>query len=609
MALIGLLTAATLAPIATPVVIAQTTRDYPEDLFLEEEAQTQTDMLAYVVPSRHNVLWGHAVKQVYDSFALDQRLVASLGYVTLALAAHGAVRYRRDARLWLFVALITVVLALGPVLRVAGRVYPAIPMPYQLVGDLFFIKAVRRPDRFNLILSLPVAMLAAFGVRALLDRSPFSRRSLLVTGALGALILLEYCPVPYPTVDPSTPAWFDRLANEPGRFAILDLPTYSRIYDKQYMFYQITHGKPLVEGHVARTPREALTFIDTVPFLSYAREHQALDSTLTDVSRELNQLAEADVRYVVLHKEPMQPDQLAAWRDWLTIDPCHEDEDLIVYRTDPQLGRDFQMPHIFADGIGSIETTAAPSETTQAGLIEVHAVWGSASAPGSDYDACVSLVSPEGKVAQSHCEPLSPDWPPAQWPANAIVRGTYALQVGPFIQPSTYTLTLSLAQSSARTPVGLPLPLGSVQVNGLPRVFAEPAPDHTVQAHWGDQILLRGYDLQHHDDTVNLTLYWQAQQRMSNSYKVFVHAIDPADGTIITQADTVPRQWTYPTTWWEQSEIVSDPIHLSADGLGNRAFRLVVGLTDLATGVRLPVYGPQDQRYADDAFPLTSLGE
>src|SRR5512135_1043449 len=107
------------------------------------------------------------------------------------------------------------------------------------------------------------------------------------------------------------------------------------------MFYQIMHGKPLVEGRVLRLPREAFDFMDSDPFLQALRHGNRMDPALGDVSHQLRQLADAGVRYIVLHKKFARPEQLAAWRDWLTFSPFHEDDEIVVYRTDPQLGRDF----------------------------------------------------------------------------------------------------------------------------------------------------------------------------------------------------------------------------------------------------------------------------
>ena len=104
--------------------------------------------------------------------------------------------------------------------------------------------------------------------------------------------------------------------------------------------------------------------------------------------------------------------------------------------------------------------------------------------------------------------------------------------MNPFLEAGTYTLTLTLADGYGRA-VGNPAPLGSLQVEALPRVFVEPQPTHPLHVVWGDAILLRGYDLQLSVESLELTLYWQAQRRMGISYKVFVHLVDPATGAVV----------------------------------------------------------------------------
>jgi hypothetical protein len=153
--------------------------------------------------------------------------------------------------------------------------------------------------------------------------------------------------------------------------------------------------------------------------------------------------------------------------------------------------------------------------------------------------------------------------------------------------------------------------LGLLQLETLPRVFVEPRPTHPLQVVWGEVILLRGYELQRSaespESALALTLYWQAQQRMDISYKVFVHLVDAATGVVVVQDDAVPRRWAYPTTWWERGEVVEDTIPLSLDGVPPGQYRLVLGLYDRGTGERLPAYSADGERYPDDAVPLTTF--
>lgn len=609
--LVGLVAGMPLVPLAAPIAIAQLTWASPEDILIDEQTMGQTDLLAYVLPSRYHPLWGKTVVRLYESFNVNQFYVAFLGYTTIALAFYGTVRSWPQARFWVLVAAVYVALALGPQLRFNGQLYPQVPMPYRLVGDLWFVRILRKPDRFNIFLGLPMAMLASLGTEALLRQRLFGQHPALLVGAVGILISGEYCPIPYLTAPSASPAWYNELAREPDHFAVLDLPTHSHTFDKQYMFYQTTHGKPLVVGHVSRPPREALAFINSVPFLKHLRQHNTMDSTLTDISHQLQPLATANVRYIILHKELASPRQLAAWRDWLTFEPFHEDTDLVVYHTDPRPGRDFTLAHNVTDEVGLIQATFTPTRTVQAGTVEADVRWGSTAAPGRDYDVCLSLVNAADQIAQSQCEPLSPTWPASRWETGEVVRGTYALQVNPFIEAGTYSLTLTLTDPATEVVVGPPFILGPVQMEPLPRVFTEPRPTHPLDVLWEDVILLRGYDLQPTSlasaETLELTLYWQARRRMEASYKIFVHLIDPTTGDIVAQDDAVPRRWTYPTNWWERNEVVQDTIPLPLDSVPPGQYQLVIGLYDPMTGERVPVYSTADERYPDNALPLTTV--
>jgi len=613
--LAGLVAGVLLAPLAAPMVVAQLTRTAPQDIFIDEQTTGQTDLLAYVLPSRRQPLWGDAILGFYDNLVVNQVYIPFLGVTTLLLAVYGLAKNWRRSRFWALAAAVFIALALGPELRINGQLYPQVPMPYRLVGDLFFIRILRQPDRFNVFVGLPMAMLVSLGIEALLRRRPFDRKPALLVGIAGLLILGEYYPAPYPTMRPVTPAWYHQLAQEAGDFAVLDLPMQLQVFNKRYMFYQITHGKPLVEGRVSRLPMEAFAFLDSTPFLMKLRQDNVMDPALVDVTHQLQPLVKADVRYIILHKEfpssvhkkSTSTKKVAAWQDWLTFDPCHEDRDLIVYRTHPLLGRDFALAHEMTGDIGLIRATFTPTSVSQAGRIQVDARWGSAAPPGRDYDVCLNLVNAAGSVAQSLCEPLSPAWPTSRWDANEVVRGAYTLQANPFLESGTYTLTLTLADSSTGMAMGRPATLGPLHVATSPRVFTAPRPGYPLRALWGDVLLLHGYDVQLSAESLDLTLYWQARQRMDVSYKVFVHLVDLASGDIVAQDDAVPRRWTYPTVWWERGEVVEDTISLPLHSVPPGRYGLSLGIYDEKTGERLPAASSGGERYPDDTVPLHTV--
>jgi hypothetical protein len=608
--LTGVVAGILMAPLLVPVISHQSPRTFLEDIAVAEPLIYQTDLLAYLLPSSRHPVWGDQLAPLRANLAHENVLRPPfLGYAVLGLALYGTVKRWRQAGFWLLAACLYLFLALGPELMVNGQLYPGVPMPYRLVGEWLLTPIVRRPHRFNLFLALPVAMLAALGVAELLCRRPLRNKAFAVVVVLGALILFEYAQIPYRTMRPATPDWYHQLAEEPGEFGLLDLPMHPRGYDKWYMLYQTIHQKPIVEGHVSRIPREAYAFLDSTPFLKRLHEENVMDPGLADVTHQLQPLAEAGVRYIILHQKYGSDEQMAAWRDWLTFEPVHEDTGLVVYRTEPRLGRDFTLAHKLTDDIGLIRVAASGERTIRAGpgVIDVEARWASIAAPDRDYDACLNLVNVRGEVARSECWPLGAQRPSSQWQANEVVRGEYSLQVDPFLEGGEHALTLTLVDAASGVDQGSPVTLGQFVIEALPRVFSEPTPSQESDVQFGESILLRGYDLQLLPDSLELLLYWQARQRPERSYKVFVHLVDPSTGSVVAQNDAVPRQWMYPTHWWESGEVVEDLVALPLDGIPSGRYLLRIGIYDPDTAIRLSPTSEGGKRYAEDMVILTEV--
>jgi hypothetical protein len=138
------------------------------------------------------------------------------------------------------------------------------------------------------------------------------------------------------------------------------------------------------------------------------------------------------------------------------------------------------------------------------------------------------------------------------------------------LPPGEYRLEIALVQAGSAVPPEETVAIG--QINILPY-----APQQETELCWQEDLCLRGYDLQKTDKELSLFLYWQAAAPLDQSYKRFVHLIDPQDGRVLAQSDGVPRDWTYPTDIWEAGEIVPDQAVLSLEGLEPGAYDLRLG--------------------------------
>jgi hypothetical protein len=151
------------------------------------------------------------------------------------------------------------------------------------------------------------------------------------------------------------------------------------------------------------------------------------------------------------------------------------------------------------------------------------------------------------------------------------------------------------------------VPVGTLSLEAFPRTFTEPEPPLISDINWDNKIYLSGYDIFYPEqDSLAVTLYWGALDRMDISYSTFLHLIDPSSGEILSQADAIPRGWTYPTNWWEQSEWVEDTVVLSLADVPPGDYELLIGWYNSETGERLSANSATGEEFPDGAVLLTT---
>jgi hypothetical protein len=419
-----------------------------------------------------------------------------------------------------------------------------------------------------------------------------------VLGTLfGLLILMDYCSVPTATVSARVPSFYTDLAKEAGDFAIVELPGQRRSAE-YYMMYQTVHGRPLQTGHVSRLPSGALDFISSNAMLSTTYDEGELNTNPPDISRQLSILAEAGFRYIVVHKDMVTPDQLARWRSYLVISPYYEDDTVLVYSTTPVVGVDCPLLYDLDTGMWMVDVELSATVVRPGDVLEIEVVWGTTASPSADFQVEVALVNEEGEMGQVGHFDLSSGWPTDEWPVNAIVRARYSLVVDTWLDGGKYSVVLGLLQDGRS--VGQSVEVGKVEMQLPERGFAVPVMTQEVGATFGDDLRLLGYDLETEADSLHITLHWQALRQMEVSYTMFVHLFDPATGEIVSQADVVPYGYTYPTTWWEAGEVVSDEVVVSLEEVLPGTYSLAIGVYDANTGERLAISDQPSGFFVDE---------
>ncbi len=181
----------------------------------------------------------------------------------------------------------------------------------------------------------------------------------------------------------------------------------------------------------------------------------------------------------------------------------------------------------------------------------------------------------------------------------------FTLQHSPFAIADYWVLGVALGITAVT--VLILNPLGVLHLHSMGDV-AEPA-ETAVFADFDGQIALIGYDTNTRQaqsgDTLQVNLYWKAQQSLDINYRVFVHVLAP-DGFLSAQSDKLNPS-DFPTRRWPLDKYVLDAHTISLPmGLAPGSYTVIVGLWDAATGQRLPVKDDNGVVIGDN-FPLFTL--
>jgi len=558
--------------------------------------------LAYVLPNTRHPLWGAAARQIAaEVFSVDAPFyVAAVGYSVLvlsfvALVHPGRGGARRRTWGWATTAFTLFFLSLGPL---AWR-------PYATLYQRLLLPILREPERFGVLLSVPLSVLAGQGLYWLIHRLPQVRQRR-VTLATIAIVCLEFTIYPCPGQPVATPKWYESLAQTSESYGILDVPMY-RQHSESYMLYQLTHRKPLVYGHVSRPPDDAFAFIDTVPLLAHLRHEVSSTPPRppVSISDQMVLLDAANIRYVILHRSRLRPDELRAWRHWLVVDPIHEDDDLVVYDTSQSLWRTgFGDRPELSPGLQAIQSSTDPATTMPGGWVSATVHWFVAGG-SSEADDCVCLIwiDSDGAVQGQACDlPIYAGDRKTTGPPG-LVESPYLVQVPPSAPEGQYTLAAIPCVEGSPEAGALPvtLPGSALSVQARDRDTMPPTPPSPLDVVFAGEVALVGYGfVPDAPGGAHLDLYWEARRQPSASYKVFVHVLDVETGQVQLQQDFVPLDWAYPTDLWQAGEYVQDRVVLDLTTLHDGEYRILAGWYDPATGARLTT----TPAYPDEAVPL-----
>ncbi len=244
--------------------------------------------------------------------------VIGVGVASLALV--GAI-VQPQARRWLWLSLIVIVLSLGPILHMNKQsvfdldgMKLTVGLPYVALHYIPILSGLRAPQRFSVVATLTFALLAGYAVQWLVAR--VSRGALVQVGVLAlaaVFVSAEHLLIPIPLRDARIPNVYARIAQEPGQFTIMDVPLGWRsgfgpigTENTRLQYYQVAHQKDLMSGFAARTPLFIFDYFKRQPILNAIAVLES-EGRLpkSDAVQDKSLAAEVayffDLRYILIH--------------------------------------------------------------------------------------------------------------------------------------------------------------------------------------------------------------------------------------------------------------------------------------------------------------------
>lgn len=551
--------------------------------------QYSADLLAFVAPSPFT-LWSAWFAPGYSRVVLGTNSAegaAYLGIAAVILTVFALVR-RREARLWLVVALGCMVFSLGPLLKIYDQPIRhyiendrgSIVMPWAVFQKLPLLNIMRTPGRFNMTTGLALGVLVALGAQSALSRIR-GRRTIQVgiTGALAGIILFEYqLFAPFLTTPAALPQVFYELAARPDVRAVFDVPHDDPIGQKLALYQQTAHHKPLIAGYVSRaTPVDPakLAFLSDVATGRAAQLRQELASFGVGIAgmNEARAVLKANgVDVLIYHWQLLDRDAVLAYATAAFGAPAYVDDQIGVFEV-PLPETAVNTLNLYLPGREGWLSLANDPERNRR-------LWMAA-----DASLTVYATQPITQRWSASLRPLL-GLRTVQVEVDGQVRLARSLEGAADVEfvvrldAGFHTLRLVFPAGCTALPISpaclvAPADPGSAMC----RLPADPAPVCVSGALEGiavtdanadsgglrgfqardvtlsEGMQFRGYYLSPRSDPIRpggqlfIETHWRAAQKLPGDYHLFIHLLDE-DGQLVAQYDDVPGQRGYPTTVW-----------------------------------------------------------
>jgi hypothetical protein len=263
---------------------------------LYDNLQWSDNALSFFLPSYYNPFF-HGISlsyanQLYSltyqgvSFAMNVgERVSYIGYSVLILMVIGILYDYKSNKLknsifWIIIFAIYVLLALGPYVQIYNTV-TGIPTLYSLYLHIPYLNIIREPGRFDMIVTIAIAIMAAMGFVKITENKD-EKKKLLYTAIIGIIILIEYAGIAVPSassqlyMNATIPSAYYAIGNTTGNSSVLMLPSLPQggnlpaEFTGMETYYVTATKKPLIGGYTSRSNSSQALSVSLIPLSEQA---------------------------------------------------------------------------------------------------------------------------------------------------------------------------------------------------------------------------------------------------------------------------------------------------------------------------------------------------
>ena len=212
-----------------------------------------------------------------------------------------------------------------------------------------------------------------------------------------------------------------------------------------------------------------------------------------------------------------------------------------------------------------------------------------------DYQVVLRLLDQTGaEAARWTGRPAQGNYAADLWRAGEIVKDVWPLQVPPETPVGSYNLEVALVDPTQPDHQSGVYTLENLEVWPQPLTYDVPRMQTELNANFGDQLTLLGYDL--YFDTTgagtgNLTpiFYWQSRLELQNAFDIRLTLRQANNPDQVVKTWQAPLGVNGPKRFWKDDEVINTIYQLEAETVSGDDYHLDISLQNVTTQEIEPV--------------------